>query len=245
MNKSSGSFSSDQENVEAFLKYNNHSLDMGFGLVQLSDLQIRIPDDHHHASNLSGKAFNITHPTIVSLKNILDEGFREPDNTDRISNTPRTLIYPALGLENPPSFMTGLGKAKHIPTTIENVALSLTKWMRDRELETSPVVGSATTMVVTIRVQWWFLLVPAISFFVGMAFAILIIWETLRLARPAFKDNILAALACAPNGDLRLDLQLKAAAGGLQAFGRESKVVWKDNFEIGQSKEKETEPSEV
>ncbi|KAF4973078.1 hypothetical protein FSARC_509 [Fusarium sarcochroum] len=245
MNKSRGSFSSDQENVEAFLKYNNHSLAMGRSLVELSDLQIRIPDEYHHATNLSEMAFNITHPTLVSLQNILDEGFREPGMASSISVIPRTLIYPALGLRSPPSFMIGLGKAKDIRTTIENVALSLTKWMRDRELETNPVVGSAETMVVIIRVRWYFLLVPAISFLVGMAFAILIIWETLRLGRPSFKDSILAALACAPDGDLRLNLQQKAAAGSLQALGRESKVVWEDNCEIGQLREKKVEHSEV
>jgi hypothetical protein len=240
--RTTGSYSDgdDRGNETKFFESVNYTLDMGTSLVNLSDLQIRIPDEYFHKSNLSIQTFNITQPTIVSLLGDLNKGFWGPDLRETyLYRTPATWIYPSLGNTNPPSFVAGLGKSKHIPTTIENVALSLTKWMRDRDLETSPEKGSATAMVVITRVRWYFFLFPAISLLAGMIFSIVCIWETQSLGRPALKDSILVTLACAPEEDMRMRLKKAAAAGNLEALGKEVLVSWDKDEGVGQLKQKE------
>ncbi|KAH7261706.1 hypothetical protein BKA59DRAFT_447956 [Fusarium tricinctum] len=240
--RTAGSYSDGdgRSNMTKFFESANYTLDMGTSLVNLSDLQIRIPDEYFRKSNLSVQTFNITQPTIVSLLGDLNKGFWGPDLRETyLYRTPATWIYPSLGNTNPPSFVAGLGKSKHIPTTIENIALSLTKWMRDRDLETSPEKGSATAMVVITRVRWYFFLFPAISLLAGMIFSIICIWETQSLGRPALKDSILVTLACAPEEHMRIELKKAAATGSLDALGKEVLVVWHKDEGLGQLRQKE------
>ncbi|KAM0215172.1 hypothetical protein ACHAQD_008500 [Fusarium lateritium] len=240
--RTKGSYSDgdDKSNVTKFFESNNYTLDMGIGLVNLSDLQIRIPDEYFHRSNLSIQAFNITQPTIVSLLNDLNKGFWGPEVYGTYAyETPATWIYPSLGNTNPPSFVAGLGKSKHIPTTIENVALGLTKWMRDRDLETRPEKGTSTAMVVITRVRWYYLIFPAVTLLVGIILSIICIWETQSSGRPALKDSILMTLACAPEEDMRMRLKKAADAGSLDALGKEVLVIWDKDEGVGQLKQKE------
>ncbi|CCT75709.1 uncharacterized protein FFB20_00976 [Fusarium fujikuroi] len=125
---------------------------MGIKLARLSDLQIKIPDGDYkrQASNLQQQYFNITQLTIIALYNVLSDGFGIIRNYNAIEDLSRPyidisstkLMYPALGMGQPNAgLMSGLGRSNDIPSTINNVALSLTKWIRDRELETSPMRG--------------------------------------------------------------------------------------------------------
>ncbi|KAF9765884.1 hypothetical protein IL306_001766 [Fusarium sp. DS 682] len=252
--KESDSYTSGDRNIKAFMKYANQSLDMGIMLAELSDLQIRIPDEDYkrHASILKQQTFNITQPTIIALHNILSDGFggirgvssvRDLDR-NYTSMTQKKLIYPALGMRHPPAgLMSGLGRSSDITATLNNVALSLTKWIRDRELDTSPMVGNATSMVVITRVRWNFLWFPAISLVTGIVFVILCMWETQQLKKPALKDSILATLACAPNEDLRLSLKEAAAQDKLQEMGRKLEVRWEGDGKLGQLQEKKDDVS--
>ncbi|KAM0433617.1 hypothetical protein ACHAQK_009235 [Fusarium lateritium] len=240
--RTKGSYSDgeDKSNVTKFFESNNYTLDMGTCLVELSDLQIRIPDEYFHRSNLSIQAFNITQPTIVSLLSDLNKGFWGPEEYGTYAyKTLATWIYPSLGNTNPPSFVAGLGKSKHIPTTIENVALSLTKWMRDRDLETRPEKGTSTAMVVITRVRWYFILFPAVTLLAGMIFSIICIWETQSSGKPALKDSILMTLACAPEEEMRMRLKKAADVGSLDALGKEVLVIWDKDEGVGQLKQKE------
>lgn len=242
VDRTAGSYSDGDErsNVTKFFKSANYTLDMGTSLVNLSDLQIKIPDEYFRKSNLPIQTFNITQPTIVSLLGDLNKGFWGPELSQTyLYRTPATWIYPSLGNTNPPSFVAGLGKSKHIPTTIENIALSLTKWMRDRDLETRPEKGSATIMVVITRVRWYFFLFPAINLLAGIVFSIVCIWETQSLGRPALKDSILMTLACAPEEDMRMRLKKAAATGSLDAIGKEVLVIWDKDEGVGQLRQKE------
>ncbi|KAK2122813.1 hypothetical protein NOF04DRAFT_1350133 [Fusarium oxysporum II5] len=222
------SYTNDDKNLKAFIKYTNHSLDMGILLVDLSNLQIKIPDRDYkrQASALRKQYFNITQTTIIALQNVLSDGFggirdlKSPyrDYVDRIS---KKLLYPALGMnQSIVGFLSGLGRSSDIPATLDNVALSLTNRIRDRELEVSPKVGNATSMVIVTRVRWNYLWFPGASLLTGMMFAVLCMWETQKLKKPALNDSILATLACAPDEDLRLCLKQAAATERLQEVGR-------------------------
>ncbi|KAG5798184.1 hypothetical protein H9Q69_002793 [Fusarium xylarioides] len=249
MDREPDSYTNNDKDVKAFMKYTNHSLDMGTQLAKLSDLQIKIPDGVYkrQASILRQQYFNITQPTIIALYNVLSDGFGIIRNSNDIKDLSRPysgvsttkLIYPALGMGQPNAgLMSGLGQSRDIPSTINNVALSLTKWIRDRELETSPMKGNATRMVIITRVRWNYLWFPGASLISGITFAILCMWETQKLKNPALKDSILAALACAPDEDLRLRLKQAAANGKVQEIGRKVEVCWEEDDEFAQLKEK-------
>ncbi|KAF4961238.1 hypothetical protein FGADI_475 [Fusarium gaditjirri] len=253
MNRDPDSYTSDEINVKAFMKYTNHSLDMGIMLSDLSDLQIKIPDKDFNRqasilpSTMQRQHFNITQPTIIALYNILSDGFGGIRGVNNIKDldrnytdiTSKKLIYPALGLgQTTAGFLSGLGGSRNIPATLDNVALSLTKWMRDRELENSPMVGNATSMVIITRVRWNYLWFPGTSLIAGIVFTILCMWETQKLKKPALKDSILATLACAPDEDVRLRLKQAVANDKLQEIGRKLEVSWEEDDDFGQLKEK-------
>ncbi|TVY60167.1 hypothetical protein Focb16_v003649 [Fusarium oxysporum f. sp. cubense] len=241
-----GSYTNDDKNVKAFIKYTNHSLDMGILLVDLSDLQIKIPDRDYkrHASALRKQYFNITQTTIIALQNVLSDGFGgirdlKSPYRDYVDGISKKLLYPALGMnQSTADFLSGLGRSSDIPATLDNVALSLTKWIGDRELEVSPMVGNATSMVIVTRLRWNYLWFPGASLIAGMMFAVLCMWETQKLKKPALKDSILATLTRAPDEDLRLCLKQAAATERLQEVGRKLEVRWEEDGEFGQLKEK-------
>ncbi|KAK2695846.1 hypothetical protein QWA68_004021 [Fusarium oxysporum] len=215
------SYTNDDKNVKAFIKYTNHSLDMGILLY-----------------------FNITQTTIIALQNVLSDGFGgirdlKSPYRDYVDGISKKLLYPALEMnQSTAGFLSGLGRSSDIPATLDNVALSLTKWIRDRELEVSPMVGNATSMVIVTRLRWNYLWFPGASLITGMMFAVLCMWETQKLKKPALKDSILATLACAPDEDLRLCLKQAAATERLQEVGRKLEVRWEEDGEFGQLKEK-------
>ncbi|KAF4428831.1 hypothetical protein FACUT_9288 [Fusarium acutatum] len=153
VDKEPESYTSDDKSVKAFLKYTNHSLDMCLQLAQLSYLQIKIPDGDYkrQASILRQEYFNITQTTIIALQNVLSDEFGQirdlkSPHQDYIDGTSKKLLYIAWGMGQPATgFMSGLSRSNDIPATLDNVALSLTNWIRDRELQKSPMKGNATT----------------------------------------------------------------------------------------------------
>ncbi|KAF4992914.1 hypothetical protein FGRMN_6858 [Fusarium graminum] len=228
-------------NISEYLEYTNHTLDLGGALVEVSDLQLRIPDEHFRRSNLPTQTFNITQTTIISLLNILNDGFwgynKDSGYTDL---APQNWIYPAIGWPDKPlGFVSGLAQSKDKLATIGNVAQSLTKWIRDYDLDETPKTGSATNMIIIIRVQWYFFILPAIIVVAGLIFILLCTWEMQRLRRPVLKDSILAALAFAPDKGLKEKLKQAALAGRLEALGKETMVTWEKDEGVGQLKYRE------
>jgi hypothetical protein len=105
--------------------------------------------------------------------------------------------------------------------------------------------GYATRMVVITHARWNYLWFLGASLITGIAFAILCMLETQKLKKPALKDSILAALACAPDEDLRLRLKQAAANGKLQEFGRKVGVRWEEGDEFAQLKETKVDQPSV
>lgn len=172
-----------QREIQQFFEYANETLDRdGAWTNGLSDLQIAITAENytHRAKKLSQVSFNITEEPIVSVLKNLKGGFNLQDDLSEFNCTKsRRYIYPALGGHKPPGLLAGLGETNNTTLTFENVALSLTKWMRDREFSSSSAARSnATTTIVITHVQWEFLGFPAATVAVGIIFAALSIWET-------------------------------------------------------------------
>ncbi|KAF5002569.1 hypothetical protein FDECE_10599 [Fusarium decemcellulare] len=232
------SYSSDSQGVREYFNYVNHTLDLGNLWVNLTDLQLFIPDeDYKHARNLFQQTFNITQPSVISILNTMKTGFTERgcESNCTLDDTRGTkfFIYPSLGgPSRPPVLIGGLSESSNISFTIGNVALSLTKWMRDHE--PGAVQGKAMTVIVITRVQWKFLGFPAVTLVIGFIFALLSIWETKRLNRPAWKDNALATLAYADE-ELKDRIRAAAAVGQISEVGRLTRVAreHRDDLAIG------------
>ncbi|CAM1501992.1 Fc.00g039760.m01.CDS01 [Cosmosporella sp. VM-42] len=197
-NRTPGSYYGKNENMELFQIYTNYTLDE----LQFTrtDLQLYIPSDEEPKfSSLQGDTFNVTQASIASLLKLLTEDLTYAgDNYD-----PDTLyMYPSLGGPNPPGFMLGIGETHDVVKTFENAALSLTKWMRDRSLQESPLLGKMMQVIIIIRVQWVYLIWPITSLVLGSIFAVLSIWETKRMNLPAWKDSALATLAYGAGGEI-------------------------------------------
>ncbi|KAJ4317697.1 hypothetical protein N0V84_007216 [Fusarium piperis] len=207
-----------------YREYLNNTLDMFPDYINLTDLQLFVPSEHNRSS--IKKTFNITQPSIALLFNNIRQGIQELNylNYTRWDGT-ETFIYPSFGLNRPPAMVFGLGEAGNVSASVEKVALSLTKWMRDRELTSSPVRGEATVMTIITRVRWHFLIFPAVVHLLGLVFAVVSIWETNRLKRPAWKSSMLAALSHAPDGELRERLREAATPDDIQEVGRKNKVM--------------------
>lgn len=233
------SYHSQQKEVQQFFEYANETLDMdGAWVGKLSDLQIAITaeDYTNHTEKSSQVSYNITEESIVSILKNLKGGFNLEDCVSDPSCTAQSgrYIYPALGGPKPPGLLTGLGETNNITLTFENVALSLTKWMRDREFASSSTArGNATTTIVITRVQWEFLGFPAATLAAGIIFAALSIWEAQRLRRQAWKDSAMATLAHAPTGDFKAKLQMAAATGKIADVGKSSGVIMKYRDGLG------------
>ncbi|EEU39192.1 uncharacterized protein NECHADRAFT_94612 [Fusarium vanettenii 77-13-4] len=207
-----------------YLQYLNNTLDLFPYYVNLTDLQLFVPDEHN--KSLAKDTFNITQPSIVLLFDNIRKGLEGFDGRGSTRwNGTTSFIYPSFGLSLPPAMVFGLGEAGNVSASVKKVELSLTKWMRDRGLASSPVYGEATVMMVINRVRWEFLVFPAVVHLLGVLFAVVSIWETNSLKRPAWKSSMLAALSHAPDGELRERLREAATPDDIQEVGRKAKVM--------------------
>ncbi|KAI8717954.1 hypothetical protein NCS52_00872800 [Fusarium sp. LHS14.1] len=222
-NKTANSHSG-SSNVMEYRQYLNNTLDLFPYHANLTDLQLFVPDERN--KGLVKETFNITDPSIVVLFKTIRRGLQAVDRYDAPGwNGTETFIYPSFGVNRPPGILFGLGESENVSVSVEKVALSLTKWMRDRELTSSPEHGKATVMTVITRVRWEFLIFPAVTHLLGVVFAVVSIWETNSLKRPAWKSSMLAALSHAPDGELREKLREAATPDDIQEVGRKTKVI--------------------
>lgn len=117
--------------------------------------------------------------TAVALLNVFKDGFGvsecEAGNTTCYKES-QPLTYPCLGKVQALPFIVGMGGSSDVARTIERVALSITKWMRDCQFWSSLVLGVESRMIVFTRVQWAYLVFPATVLLLGLVFVIVSMW---------------------------------------------------------------------
>ncbi|KAH6974956.1 hypothetical protein BKA56DRAFT_553352 [Ilyonectria sp. MPI-CAGE-AT-0026] len=196
-----GTFASSNKNDSDYTVHANFTLDFDFedGDAERSNLQIHIPKDAGvQLSKLHGQTFSITQSAINSMLEIFKEGFKRPqaseDDSDSTNGEFPVLIYPSRGTSDPPSFMFGLGESEDPSALFENLALSLSKWVRDRHSDNSTVNGYVIRTMVVIRVHWVYLTLPAVTLLTGLVFVALSIADTRAMKFPAWKTDALVSL---------------------------------------------------
>lgn len=207
----------------AYTEWLNYSLAALY--VHRSDLQLYVPEGN---SSFSGLKYNISQSAVVGVLDVFFEGFDvELMATDALNNATK-YIYPSKGNEDPPRFMQGLGDNHDLETTFENLAASLTKWMRDRELDETPVAGRVLRTMVVMKVTWWYLAVPGSVLGLGVLFVVMAILETKRLKLPAWKTDALVPLVHGHDRELIGKLEAAAEENGLHRVSKSTRVSLRD-----------------
>ncbi|KAK2769185.1 hypothetical protein CKAH01_00792 [Colletotrichum kahawae] len=180
------------EKSKAFDEIANYTLESPF---ERSDLQLVLPKEEFASktgiSEPDDIRFRITFNT-TSLPRWVSAEFSRTAGLWH-----KELIFPAIQYGEPeqPFVINRLGASNNLTETFENVAASLTKWMRNRSLQTEPFVGARKEWVVRIRVNWTFLILPIGSLLGGCIFCLMSIFETRGLGLPAWRGSSLATLA--------------------------------------------------
>jgi hypothetical protein len=166
--------------------------------------------------------FNLTQSTVCSTIRWLVTDFSMLPGVQ-----PTQLIYPSdyFGSNTSPPVISSLGESANITATMETVAASMTKWMRDLARDQQqPLQGETLQWIVHVKVQWPYLALPVIVLAAGVLFTLASIWRTRRLGLPAWRGSALATLTSGLDGPSRTRLRAADHAGVLADAAREAKV---------------------
>ncbi|KAK1458039.1 hypothetical protein CMEL01_15386 [Colletotrichum melonis] len=222
-----------------FNTFINHSLYIGFSDAPRSDLQLVISREEYYADTGliidDDLRFNISHNTVGSLIDWLAvrlSGHSDSASLDK-PGMPTLLKYPlplCMRTSNTPTeIISSLAASQNISRTFEMVAASLTKWIRNRSLESSPHHGITKQWVIKIRVNWAFLSLPMGSLLGGCIFCLLSIRETQKLSLPAWRGSSLATLAHGLDVESRAFLREASDSSRIAAQARTLEVKFVDS----------------
>lgn len=108
-----------------------------------TDLQLLISKEEYLSATgvrqVDDLRLNITRETTYTLLNWFRDEF---SRQKKLRNDKMIFPDPSID-ESQPAVMSALGTSSNLTRTFENVAASLTKWIRNRSLETEPFVGES------------------------------------------------------------------------------------------------------
>lgn len=128
--------------------------------------------------------FNITQITLASTIDWFVHVF-----------APEPLMYPAAAdTVNDNPVAGAIAKSSNLSTTFDNVARSMTAWIRENE-GVWVTESSTTKWVFRFRIRWPFVTVPVAVMVASALYLGLTIWQTRRHGVEAWKEDALAAIA--------------------------------------------------
>ncbi|KAF3014158.1 hypothetical protein E8E14_001563 [Neopestalotiopsis sp. 37M] len=198
----------EEANHHGFCNYKNLSYDIN---GYRKDLQLKINSTQGSlVPKDADTLFNITQNTTCTLNHLLG---------NQLSETSQVVWPPDL-LEGiyAPILSKALYEAKEIRPVIDNIANSLTTWIR-RSPQGSVLTrrnGVSQRWVVYIRVQWWYLTLPALCFVGTAVFTALIILRSSRLGLQPWKSDLVATLTHSVDDDTRAQLRSAYRIGQLK-----------------------------
>lgn len=211
----------DSHETQLFDEWNNHSFYCAdkFNTMR-SDLRLLVPEGDVQRLHLPEKvttSFNLTTNTVGSLVSYLNEEFFSgimvwPPQTYLITQKP---VAQALWSNN-----------ASISDTFNNVARSLTSWMRDAS--NTPHRGEIQEWAITVRIEWKYTMPPLLAFAQGVLFCLFIFWETGRLGLPPWKTGMIATLTHSLNVTTREQLRNASMDGSLDKIAKATVVQLED-----------------
>ncbi|UQC83650.1 uncharacterized protein CLUP02_09146 [Colletotrichum lupini] len=224
--------------TKAFNAYMNYSLHIGILDSPRTDLQLLISRDEYFKD--TGVAleedlrFNISHNTAGSLIEWIAVGLTgRKDTASNVPDETELLVYPwAAGTspgKTPTDLVTSFAASQNISRTFEMVAASLTKWIRNRSLQSDPYPGTMKVWEIKIRVNWAFLSLPIGALIGGCIFCMLSMLETRRLRLPAWRGSSLATLAHGLDAESRAFLREASDSARIASQARTLEVKFVDS----------------
>jgi hypothetical protein len=150
-----------------------------------TDLQLVM--NKNESLNIEAARFNISHRAIISTINFLLSLSASPTGL---------LVYPQQlndTVPDVPRVSEALWNLQNLTATFENVAKSVTNYIRDASTTTHS--GSMQEWDVHIRIRWQYMTLPTIAMLTGLIFVLLTTQETAQLGLPAWKEAALPVLA--------------------------------------------------
>jgi len=196
-----------------------------------SPLQLYIPDADARAYGLpSGTArFNVTQRTLDSTINWLQTSFsgqlywsnNQPVLGGDMAGTAQPRLPDSFWRQNP--IGSSLNDTAKLDGLFQNVATSMTVWIRNLGFASQPAAGVQWAWVPHIQVRWGFIALPLAVIAVGTLFCGAVMLETSRLGVEPWRDSCLATLTHGVSQKLRARLR-EAGATPAAAAARDGGV---------------------
>ncbi|OTB12650.1 hypothetical protein K445DRAFT_320793 [Daldinia sp. EC12] len=209
---------SDIKHFDDYEKWNNYSLYSQSGDFQRSDLVLYIPDEDiekHKLPQDVKRRFNLTENTIGSTVRFVNENL-----LNKVMTWPVGLNTEAVPVAQ------ALYQSKDLSATFDQVAWTVSNWMRDISKVKAP--GTGQEWVIHIRVNWYYMILPLITMAFGFLFCVWTIMETHRLHLDPWKTNMIATLTHSVDVQTRAQLRDADKEGYLKKSVRAMTVKFED-----------------
>ncbi|KAI1117685.1 hypothetical protein F5Y14DRAFT_438998 [Nemania sp. NC0429] len=188
-----------------------------------SDLRLLIPADEVQRLDLpenTTTSFNLTSNTVGILVLYLTSAL-----TPNEVKWSQDLNSPIAPYSEAP-MVEALASSTNLSDTFNNVARSVTSWMRDTSNGTHR--GETQEWTITVQIEWQYVTAPLAAFVAGVLFCLFIIWETGRLGLPPWKTGMIATLTHSLDATTREQLRNASRDGSLDKVAQATVVQLDD-----------------
>lgn len=196
----------DESGFSSYEAWNNHSLYSSYGDFARGNLLFDIDDNQRKRYNLE-HALSLTQNSVGSILHYVnDEIFSE------------SMVWPSSKL---PIVQT-LHERHNLTEVFGNIAQLVSNWMRD--FHGTSRAGNEQEWEIRIQVQWFYIVLPALTISFGYMFSVWIILETRQLKLQPWKTDMVATLAHSADVETGMQLMRANRKGNLRKVARNMRV---------------------
>ncbi|KAI2624425.1 hypothetical protein GGR54DRAFT_596471 [Hypoxylon sp. NC1633] len=199
-------------------KWNNFSLYSWPQDFPRTDLELFIPKEdarHYDLPNNMTLRFKLTQNTVGSTVRFV--------NDDLLS---RQMTWPFGQNTDLKPVIQALYESDDLSATFDNVAWTVTNWMRDVSNVTH--AGTGQDWVIHIYVDWYYMILPLLTITLGLVFSVWSIFETCRLRLDPWKTDMIAVLTRSVDSEIRAQLRHADRHGYLEKAAKSMTVTFDD-----------------
>ncbi|KAF2973153.1 hypothetical protein GQX73_g444 [Xylaria multiplex] len=203
-----------------FDEWNNYSLYTNSHDIVRNDLVLLIPPEDAQRFNLPENVttkFNLSQNTIGSTVTWVNNDFFAG-----------TMAWPLIGhiAVDAPPVMQALYQSTNLTATFDNVAASLSNWMRSTSDTTH--YGVVQDWVIRINIEWPYVIAPLLAFSLGLIFCLHSISETRRLGLQPWKTSMVATLTHSVDAGARAQLRHAHRNGDIDKTAKAMIICFED-----------------
>lgn len=196
----------DENGFSSYEAWNNHSLYSSHGDFVRDNLLFDIDDDERQRYNLAYRP-GLTQNSVGSILHLInDEIFSE------------NMVWPHGNL---PIIQT-LHERHNMTEIFGNIARLVSNWMRD--FHGTSRAGSKQEWAIHIQVEWFYVVLPALTISLGYMFSVWIILETRQLKLQPWKTDMVETLAHSADVETGRLLMHANRKGNLRKVAKNTRV---------------------